>query len=211
MAESYLSRDTQLERIVDCVLDGCEYALVIGDEAPAAAHRVAARHSACECIASEHDSDVYHTALNRAADCKNLYLHNVTPRELLCRVEEEKPYLFSRDVLVVLNAAGGGPERRFADEVSFVFDRFRAAFVLFVGCRVPGRDDFLVHSQRGRQCSAANLKPIFARTEHALYYPRYSVPAMRRGRLPGWGLAALRSNAMYEFPDGMREAVARVG
>lgn len=209
--KSIFTSDLALGRIVDSVVDECEYIVALGGGAHAAALHLARRHPDRECLACEFDPDAYHASLNAARNHKNFYLYNLAPQEFLSRVKEEKPYLFSRDVFVCIDASGGGPGRRFAWEVGFVCQRFRAAFVLIVGCRVPGNVDFVGYDMGGKSFTMRALAPAFKGLEGALYYPAYHVSVRQRGKLPGWGLLTLSSNALYEFPAAVKGLVRRVG
>ncbi|BBD06761.1 hypothetical protein [Desulfovibrio ferrophilus] len=196
-----LDRDTSLARIVDSVLEGCEYALAAGDGAADMAVQLAKRHPHREILACEPKSELCYQARNRAGNAKNIYLHNVAPRQFLNLAETDKPYLLDKDVLVVLTVAGGGAERRFFDEVSFVATTFAAPWLLVLGSRVPDRDEFSYDSHRGRECSLKNLAPHLAKTQHTLYLPDYPVASSKRRAVSGWCLAALGRNAVTPLPE----------
>lgn len=199
--ETALDRDARLSRVVAALIESCEYALCAGEGAADLAVQMAKRNPQREVLACEPKSELCHRAANRAGGSKNVYLHNVSPREFLRMVGIDKPYLLEKDVLMVLGAAGGGGERRFFDEVSFVASRFQAAYLLILGCRVPGRDEFVFESHRGRECSLKNLAPALGAAEHTLYIPAYDVPPSKRRSIPGWCLAALGRNASLAPPE----------
>jgi len=194
-AKTFLDRDPLLWRVVDGVIEGCEYALAVGDGAADMAVQLARRHAHREILACEPKPELYHQAQNRAGKAKNIYLHNVAPGRFLDLVKSDKPYLFDKDVLIVLSAAGGGAERRFFDEVAAVAASFQGAWLLILGCRVPERDEFSFESQRGRECALGNLAPHLGDGPQTLYLPAYGVPASRRRQVAGWCLAALGRNA----------------
>ncbi|WP_461209167.1 hypothetical protein [Desulfocurvus sp. DL9XJH121] len=196
-----LEKDPSLGRMVAGLLENCEYALCAGDGAADLAVHLARRFPQREILACEPKSELCHRAMNSAGQAKNAYLHNVTPAQFLGLVETDKPYLLDKDVLVVLNAAGGGAERRFFDEVSFVASRFAAAYLLVLGCRVPGRDEFAFESHRGRECSLKNLAPSLGGSAHSVFVPGYEVPGSRRRAVAGWCLIALGRNASAVLPE----------
>ncbi|MBU1002217.1 MAG: hypothetical protein KKE73_06810 [Proteobacteria bacterium] len=196
-----LDLDPSLGRVVDGVLEGCEYALAAGDGAVDLAVQLAKRHPHREILACEPKSELCYQARNRAGSAKNIYLHNTAPRQFLDLMETDKPYLMDKDVLVVLSAIGGGAERRFFEEISFVASTFAAAWLLVLGCRVPDRDDFSFHSQRGRECSLKNLAPHLSMVQHTIYIPGYQVASSKRRSVNGWCLAALGRNSVTPLPD----------
>lgn len=196
-----VDRDPQLGRVIDAVLEGCEYALAAGDGAADLAVQLAKRHAHREILACEPKSELCYQAENRAGNSKNIYLHNMTPKRFLRMVQADKPYLLDKDVLVVLSATGGGGERRFFDEVASVASAFQGAWLLVLGARVPDRDDFAFESHRGRECSVKNLVQHLGGTSHTLYFPTYAVPSSKRRQVPGWCLAALGRNAGVDLPD----------
>ena len=200
-AKTFLDRDPLLARVMNGVLDGCEYALAAGDGAADLAVQLARRNPHREILACEPKAELCHLAQNRAGSAKNIYLHNLAPGRFLDLVKIDKPYLLDKDVLVILSAAGGGAERRFFDEVSAVAQAFPGAWLLILGCRVPGRDEFSFESHRGRECSIKNLEPYLGDVPQTLYFPAYEVAASRRRRVAGWCLAALGRNASPPLPD----------
>lgn len=204
-----LDDDQRLERVLDGVLEFCEYALFAGQDALALAERVARRHSDRECLACEPASDPFYSAAGRTGKVKNLYLFNQRPREFLLGVKHDKPYLMERDTLVVLSVAGGGAERRFFAEAAFVAANFAAPFLLALGCGVPGNEGFGADSNRGRECSFKNLRPCFAGVPHSMYFPAYGLPSSR-GRMPkGWALTALGRNAHTVLSEEYQALLAK--
>jgi len=193
--------DPFLDRLVQGVLDCCEYAVFAGEGAAAMAERVAKRHTDRECLACEPAGEPFYAASSHTEKVKNLYLFNQRPREFLLGLKHDKPYLMERDTLVVLNVPGGGSERRVFAEAAFIASTFAAPFLLLLGCRVPGNDAFAFDTNRGRECSLKNLRPCFVKTPHTLYFPAYSVPQSRSRMLKGWCLATLGRNAHHAFPE----------
>lgn len=204
-----LHRDPRLERVIDGVLDCCEYALFAGEGAAAMAERVARRRADRDCLACEQKDDVVRAATQRTAKVKNVYLYQQRPREFLLRARNDKPYLQERDVLVVLNVPGGGRDRRFFDEVAFAAETFRAAFLLLLGCRVPDSDEFDHESHRGRECSPANLRPHLKGADATLYVPAYRAPRSRSRKVKGWTLVALGRNASHHFSEEFGSLLAK--
>lgn len=209
--KTILDLDASLARVVEGVLEGCEYALAAGDGAADLAVQLARRNPHREILACEPKSELCYQARNRAGSAKNIYLHNVAPQQFLTLMETDKPYLMDKDVLVVLSAIGGGGERRFFDEVSFVTSAFAAAWLLVLGCRVPDRDEFVFHSQRGRECSLKNLAPHLAKVQHTLYVPGYQVASSKRRSVNGWCLAALGRNSVTPLPEELAGLALKVG
>ncbi len=204
-----LDEDQRLERVLDSVLECCEYALFAGHGALDMAERVARRHPERECLACEPASEPYYAVAGRTEKVKNLYLFNQRPREFLLGVKHDKPYLMERDTLVVLSVAGGGAERRFFAEAAFVAANFAAPYLLALGCRVPGSEAFGADSNRGRECSLRNLRPCFAGVPHSLYFPNYAL-SPTRGRMPlGWALASLGRNAHAMLPEEAQPLVVK--
>ena len=195
-----LEADPRLMRVLDAVLDCCEYALFAGEGAAAMAERLARQRPDRECLACEPGSDAFYAATARTAKVKNLYLFNQRPREFLLGVRDGKPYLLERDTLVVLHVPGGGAERRVFDEVAFVAESFGAAFLLVLGCRVPGEAGFVYDSHQGRECSPGNLVPHLGQAEVGLLLPAYPPPG-GRARAKGWCLATLGRNAHHLPPE----------
>ncbi|MFK4764251.1 hypothetical protein ACI3L3_05660 [Desulfobaculum sp. SPO524] len=202
--------DDALARVADCVMDACEYVVALGGEAPANALHLAARAQDRECLACEHESDRYHTALNLGAASKNFYLYNLTPAEFLRHIDTEKPYLYSRDALVVLDVAGGGARRDVLAEMEHICGRFEGAFVLLVGCRVPGGTGFTATRVDGHDFSLRDARVWRLLEDGTIFYPRYRITGRRRGAVPGWGLATLGRNALYTFPDAIMRDLRRV-
>jgi|GEM_PF-2223217 hypothetical protein len=195
-----LDADARLGRVLDAVLDCCEYALFAGEGAAGMAERVARQRPDRECLACEPGSDSFYSATARTAKVKNLYLFNQRPREFLLGVRDGKPYLLERDTLVVLHVPGGGAERRVFDEVAFVAEFFAAPFLLVLGCRVPGEPGFLYDTHQGRECSPANLGPHLGGAGAGLLLPAYAPPGGRL-RAKGWCLLPLGRNAHHLLPE----------
>lgn len=195
-----LDADPYLGRVLDAVLDYCEYALFMGEGAAAMAEGVARQRPDRECLACEPGGDTFYSATARAARVKNLYLFNQRPREFLLHVRDGKPYLLERDTLVVLHVPGGGAERRVFDEVAFVAEFFAAPFLLVLGCRVPGEPGFGHDSHQGRECSPANLAPHLGAAQAGLLLPAYAAPG-GRARAKGWCLLPLGRNAHHLLPE----------
>lgn len=200
-----IRRDPLLQKVLDGVLEGCEYVLATGDTAVEAALFLGARHPSLEFLACEPKSETFFEASDKAARLKNVYLHNAAAADFIKTIEADKPYLFSRDVLFIVLAAGGGAERRLPEEIRFVAERFQGAFMLVMGLRVPERDGFAFETHRGRECSMKNYGPMLKDIEHTLYYPAYSVSGSRKNRPWGWGLLALGRNADHTFSDEIKK------
>ncbi len=208
-ATSGFLADRNLARVLDCVLEGCEYVIGIGAGAPETVVALARRHPHKECLACEPSSEKCFELENASEGLKNVYMHNAAPGRFLELLAADKPYLFGRDVLFLLSAAGGGAERRFFEEVDFVAGRFQAAFLSIHGFRVPEREDFDFDSQRGRECSFKNVGPLLSGGEHGLYFPGYAVRSSRRRRYKGWCLAPLGRNAEFSFPEDVKTLLAK--
>ncbi len=201
--------DRSLTRVLDCVLEGCEYVIGAGAGAPETVVALARRHPHKECLACEPSSEKCFELENASGGLKNVYLHNAAPGRFLELLAADKPYLFGRDVLFLLSAAGGGAERRFFEEVAFVGGNFQAAFLAVHGFRVPERDDFDFDSQRGRECSYKNIGPLLPGGGHSLYVPAYPVRASRRRRYKGWCLVPMGRNAEFPFPEDVKTLLAK--
>jgi len=204
-----MRRDPLLLKVLDGVLEGCEYVLATGENAADSVLFLGARHPSLEFLACEHKSETFFEATDKAARLKNVYLHNATPAVFMQTIDADKPYLFSRDVLFIVLAGGGGAERRLPEELAFVAQRFEGAFMLVMGLRVPDRDEFGFETHRGRECSMKNFAPLFKDVEHTLYYPGYSAPGGKRHKLPGWGLFALGRNADFDFRDDIKQFLVK--
>ena len=193
--------DPRLGRLAGALLGECEYALAAGDGCAEMAVALARRYPQQEILACEPKSELFYRAENRAGNSKNIYLHNMEPGKFIRMVGTDKPYLLEKQVLVVLAVAGGGAERRFFDEVSFVAETFQSAWLLVVGCRVPERDEFSFESHRGRECSLKNLAPSLGGVPFSVYVPGYGVAASRRRSVKGWCLFGLGGNAVVSLPE----------
>jgi len=201
--------DRNLARVLDCVLEGCEYVVGAGAGAPETVVALARRHPHKECLACEPSSEKCFELENAAEGLKNVYMHNAAPGRFLDLLAADKPYLFGRDVLFLLSAAGGGAERRFFEEVGFVAGSFQAAFLSIHGFRVPEREDFDYDSQRGRECSLKNVGPLLTASEHTLHFPAYAVRASRKRRYKGWCLASMGRNAEFSFPGDVKTLLSK--
>lgn len=202
-------RDVRLVRVVDHLAEQCEYFLSMGKDAGLSALYAGARYPRIECLACEHSGETFFVLADRAAELKNVYLYNQKPAEFLAALESDKPYLFSRDVLFVLSAAGGGAERRLPEEIGFVMQKFQGLFLLITGFKVPGREEFAFETHRGRECSARNLAGCFS-GDYRVYYPAYS-PASRRKPSAGWVLVTAGRNADYEITEDVAALLSRDG
>ena len=201
--------DRNLTRVLDCVLEGCEYVVGVGAGAPETVVALARRHAHKECLACEPSAEKCFELENASEGLKNVYLHNAAPGRFLELLAADKPYLFGRDVLFLLSASGGGAERRFFEELDFVAGRFQAAFLAIHGFHVPEREDFDFDSQRGRECSLKNVAPRLGGAEHSLYFPAYAVRSSRRRRYKGWCLAPMGRNAEFTFPADVKDLLAK--
>jgi len=206
-----LQGDKHLLRVLDSVLEGCEYVIGTGDGAASILANLGARHPRLECLACEPNSEKCFAIQNSAANLKNVYVHNRSPGKFLQVIKADKPYLFSRDILFLLSAAGGGAERRMLGEIEFVTGHFGAAFMLVHGFKVPDRDEFSFDVQRGRACSFENIKKSLGTAEYSLFYPSYPVRASMRRSVKGWGLFAFGRNMGHEFPGDVSAFLTKAG
>jgi hypothetical protein len=132
-AATPLEADPRLGRVLDAVLDCCEYALFAGEGAAAMAERLARQRPDRECLACEPGGDAFYAATARTAKVKKSTSSTSARASSCSGWRDGKPYLLERDTLVVLHVPGGGAERRVFDEVAFVAESFGAAFLLVLG------------------------------------------------------------------------------
>lgn len=207
--KTLLKDDLTLSKVVDVLLESCEYTVINGKQSSALSLALARKHPHREFLASEPKPEMYHEASNEAHDLKNVYLYNKTPNELIESIRSEKQYLLERDVIILLHVEGGGGNRRFFDEVAVAAEFFRSGWVITIGCEVPGQKDYAGLSHRGRLCSIENLKPHLKGCDFEIYMPNLSTPLPHKLNAPGWALIAVGNNAQSPLPSDLEEYVEK--
>lgn len=169
---------------------------------------VGCRYPDIQVLSCEPDREAYRRAKGHTKKLPNVEIHNLRSQEFLSLLAG-KSELFDRKCLFWLDAHGYGFEWPLKEEVAFIVQHFRSAYVMVDDFKVPGLDCFRFDQYQDQVCSYEHIKDSLGARHHQLFYPAYLDRTSQHHPLIGWGLMVL--GADYELPDNLVPLISKAG
>jgi hypothetical protein len=203
--------DQYLLRLVDLIIDECDYFIETGTNVGSTLAYVARSFPNIRCLSCEPDARAFQEAVKNTAEFSNVSIYNETSQAFITHLKQHERTLFEANVLFWLDAHGYGFDWPLKEEVFFVTRAFKRAYVLIDDCKVPGLDCFGYDKYKEQICSFDYVKDaINPHIEYQLYYPCYKDRTSRYHPLRGWGLIVFGLIRELELPGFLQDKVKRV-
>lgn len=203
--------DQYLLRLVEVIIDQCDYFMETGTNVGSTLAYVARSFSNVRCLSCEPDVRAFDEAVKTTAEFPNAFVYNETSQAFFTRLKQHESALFEAAVLFWLDAHGYGFEWPLKEEVYFITRAFKKAYILIDDFKVPGLDCFGYDQYQGHVCSFDYVKgEVSPDIDYQLYYPRYTERTSRYHPLRGWGLIAFGHDYELRLPEFLRDKVKRV-
>lgn len=195
--------DNYLLHLVDVLASKSYFFIETGANVGSTVAYVAKKYPSMKCISCEPDSEAYTEAV-RNAPFDNVSLFNESSQNFLLRLRDQYPDVFHKNALYWLDAHGYGFTWPLRDEVSFITNNCKSAFILIDDFKVPGLDCFGYDSYEDQECSfeyiADSLNPS---VPYDLYYPSYTDKTSKHHPLRGWCLLAFGQGEELRLPEAL--------
>lgn len=168
---------------------------------------LAKRYPQVQALSCEQDAEAARRACEHAKGLPNVEIQNVSSAEFLKRVAG-RPELFAKRCLFWLDAHGYGFKWPLKDEVRFIAEHFRTAYVMIDDFKVPGLDVFRYDEYDGQVCSYEHIRDALGTRPHQVFGPRYTDRTSSHHPLVGWGLITL--GVEYSVPTAMQQRVGQI-
>jgi hypothetical protein len=199
--------DKYLLSFVDAILSRCGCFIETGANVGSTLAYVARTYPHIQCLSCEPDHEAY---LHSVENIKtlNAILFNESSQAFLYRLQAKYAHLFDRTVLFWLDAHGYGFEWPLKQEVSFITQHFKSAYILIDDFKVPGLDCFGYDKYGNQECSFDYLKDsLNSRIRYDIYYPAYTDKTSKHHPLRGWGLLAYGQDSKFEVPESIKNKI----
>ena len=200
--------DQYLIKFVDFFISECEYFVETGANVGSTLVYVAHKYPNLSCFSCEPHKESYEEALKNTSSCSNVKIHNESSQEFMNILNNEKD-LFDKKVLFWLDAHGYGFEWPLKEEIKFITDNFKSAYILIDDFKVPGLDCFKYDEYEDQICSFDFIKDsINDKVAFSLYYPSYTERTSEVHPLTGWGLFVIGNK--FEIPAKLQGKIKKV-
>jgi hypothetical protein len=191
--------DRYLLELVDDIVtrEQIEYFIETGTNVGSSLIYLAKRHPQIHALSCEQDVEACRRARQYAAGLANVEIHNL-PSKGFQKQLAKQPSLFEKRSLFWLDAHGYGFEWPLRDEIRFIADNFKIAYIMIDDFKVPGYDCFRYDEYNGQVCSYDYIRESLGARPHQVFGPRYTDRTSKHHPLVGWGLIVL--GATYEVP-----------
>ncbi len=201
--------DLYLLQLVDLIIRNCSYFIETGTNVGSTLAYVARKYPHIHCLSCEPNSRAFQQALKNTRNLPNASIYNQTSQEFLGCIETESSYLFDQDILFWLDAHGDGFRWPLKEELSFITEKFKRAYILIDDFKVPGFSCFGYDKYKGQICSFEYVKDVInQRIRYKLYYPNYTRRTSKHHPLRGWGLIEYGQHSPLEI-SGLLEGKVR--
>lgn len=193
--------DAYLIDMVDAVIKGCEYFIETGTNVGSTLAYVAKTYPMIKCLSCEPDSTAFEEARKNTAQCVNVTIYNDASEGFIRTIYGEYNHLFDKDVFFWLDAHGYGFKWHLKEELSFITENFKRAYIFIDDFKVPGKECFKFGICQGQVCSFEFIKDSLSKKRtYRLYYPDYSEKTSLHHPLTGWGLIEFGHESPLKIP-----------
>ena len=192
--------DQYLLQLVDLIIRNCNYFIETGTNVGSTLAYVARKYPHIHCLSCEPNSRAFQQALENTRNLPNASIWNQTSQEFFRRIETECSYLFNQNILFWLDAHGHGFRWPLKEELSFITEKFKRAYILIDDFKVPGFSLFGYDQYKGQICSFEYVKDVInQKIRYKLYYPNYARRTSKHHPLRGWGLIEYGQHSPLEI------------
>ena len=181
--------DKYLLQFVDAIISDCDYFIETGTNVGSTLSYVARTYPDIQCFSCEPDKPSFDEAFKNTSQHNNVEIFNESSQDFIRRIETDKKDLFDKKVLFWLDAHGYGFEWPLKEEIAFITNNFKKAYILIDDFKVPDLDCFKWDEYKGQVCSFDFIKDAIPdNLKFSLYYPSYTDRTSKYHPLTGWGL-----------------------
>lgn len=138
-------------------------------------------------------------------------MFNETSQLFLQRIKNQFSNLFSDEVTFWLDAHGYGYEWPLKEEIKFITNHFKKAYIFIDDFKVPNFDCFGYDSYEDQECSYEFIKNSMS-TNHSysIYYPCYTERTSSHHPLRGWCLIEYGHCGVEMIPENLRNKITHI-
>ena len=197
-------------QLVDLIIRHCSYFVETGTNVGSTLACVARKYPHIHCLSCEPNSRAFQQALKNTKNLPNASIFNQTSQKFFRCIEIECSYLFNQNILFWLDAHGHGFKWPLKEELSFITEKFKRAYILIDDFKVPGFSLFGYDQYKGLICSFEYVKDVInQKIRYKLYYPNYTRRSSKHHPLRGWGLIEYGQHSPLEI-SGLLESKVRL-
>ncbi|OQY14044.1 MAG: hypothetical protein B6I30_01800 [Desulfobacteraceae bacterium 4572_187] len=136
---------------------------------------------------------------------KNITLEQAVSPNFLYKIMNGHPELADKNVAFWLDAHSFGFEWPLKDEIKFITEKFKKAYIFIDDFKIHGRPDFQYDSYANQECSWEFIRDeLCSDKEYSIYLPKYREKTSRHHPLVGWVLIEFGHSKVdlpYQFQD----------
>lgn len=199
MLELGFHGDDYLINLVNKVIGNCTYFIETGTNVGSTLGYVAREHLTIKCLSCEPDKKAYaHAVVNVSQE--NVTIYNENSQDFLVRLEKNYQRIFGENVMFWLDAHGYGFEWPLKQEISFITNKFKSAYIFIDDFKIPDCNWFGYDSYDQQECSFEYIKDsLNPRLRYDICYPNYVDKTSFFHPLRGWCLIYFGPNKL-EIP-----------
>ena len=172
---------------------------------------VAQNNPDMRCFSCEPDDEAFAEAEKNTRQYGNVSLFKGLSQEFIQHLNDAESWVFEQPCLFWLDAHGYGFEWPLKEEVRFIVEKFKKAYVLIDDFKVPGLPEFKYDEYGDQICSFDYIEDALGKgLSYSLYYPSYTDKTSEHHPLCGWGLIVV-GDKDYAVPTTLSGKVERVG
>lgn len=160
------------------------------------------------CYSCEPDKEAYKNAISNTKGLKNVKLYNITSQEMIEKIKGEHTDFFGKKTFFWLDAHSYGFDWPLKEEVKFVSENFKSAYLMIDDFKVPNNHLFNYDRYKDQLCAHEFIVDQIGQRPCQLYYPNYSEKTSSFHPLQGWGLYVFGET--MNFPQEILEFVLEV-
>lgn len=171
---------------------------------------IAKNNPEIQCFSCEPDDEAFAEAKKNTRQYSNVSLFKGLSQDFIGYLNDVESWVFEQTCLFWFDAHGYGFEWPLREEVQFVVEKFKKAYVLIDDFKVPGRPEFKYDEYGNQVCSFDYIKSALGKDlPYSLFYPAYTDKTSAHHPLCGWGLIVIGDGG-YVMPASLKGKVQRV-
>jgi len=198
--------DSYLLTLIDHVLTRCDAFIKTGTYMGDSLEYVARNFSHLHIFSCEPRTEHITVSRNKLRP----YLHNITLEQVkspdfLYKIVDDHPDLVNKDVAFWLDAHSFGYKWPLKDEIRFITETFKRAYIFIDDFKIPGRPEFQYDIYDGQECSWEFIHDeMCTDKKYLIYLPKYKEKTSRHHPLVGWILIEF-GHATMQIPDSLKD------
>jgi FkbM family methyltransferase len=169
---------------------------------------VARNNPGIRCFSCEPDNEAFAETEKNTRKYANVSIFKGQSQDFIQYLNDAESWIFEQPALFWLDAHGYGFEWPLKQELRFIAEKFKKAYILIDDFKVPGRPEFKYDEYNGQVCSFDYIEEELGKHLYSLYYPSYTEKTSAHHPLCGWGLVVI-GDGNWAAPQSLEGKIQR--